>query len=207
MKWGWLKWAGLSCAVMGYFAPWLDPKPAALKLSGYDLVEWLTFTAGVRDGSLTVSRVDLLLPLICLSWLTALEVRQFKSARYVLIFSALLLAALVLPQYPFILTAHTDPELRPQLIAGLLALIGAPIFATLKIKLWPWAAVSGGSLAVSGLVCTWRAFALAQPAISEVFAGAVPLGWGIMLSSLGFIGYLIFGAAELYGKIRLTSRV
>ena len=63
---------GLALAWIGYWGPWLDHPAAALQLNAYDLAEWITRLPEVRAGTLALSRLDFLLPLACLSVLTAL---------------------------------------------------------------------------------------------------------------------------------------
>ncbi|MEK7277671.1 MAG: hypothetical protein AAB427_10005, partial [Chloroflexota bacterium] len=160
----------LALCWLGYFAPWLWPVPAALRLSGYDLVEWMTFAESVRNGTYPVTRLDLLWPLTGIALLTALTVQTenkpprreerkettknpLKSVPSVVktfvapfalfavrnwpgILLSLFASYLILPAYPFILTAPADPELRPQLILGLVTGLAALLTVAL-VRLHP----------------------------------------------------------------------
>ena len=72
--------ASLALALVGYWLPWLTHPAAALRLNGYELSEWVTFLPGVRDGSLPVSRLAFLLPLVCLALLFGLVASRPRRA-------------------------------------------------------------------------------------------------------------------------------
>ncbi|MBI3241206.1 MAG: hypothetical protein HYZ49_02810 [Chloroflexi bacterium] len=219
----------LALAWLGYFTPWLWPVPAALRLSGYDLVEWLTFAQSVRDGTYPITRVDMLWPLIGLALLTALTIgiellrieprrrqerkeklfsslcvlRVFAVKNWLQLALALFAAFLILPGYPFILTAHTDPELRPQLIAGLvtgLAVLLATTLAVYRPALAEWLSLSTSLIA---LTATLRAYALARQPIADIFTKPAPIGYGFMLTIVGF-GWL---AAQCLTRLWRNGRM
>jgi len=196
----------LALAWLGYFSPWIMPMPVALRLTGYDLVEWLSFAQGVRDGTFAVTRVDMVLPLmmIALLFVTQDLTGLLRPVRSLLIGLALINAFLILPSYPFILTAHTDPELRPQLIAGIITFVGVGLIVALSIKRPKWVERIGGGAAVGGIVFTIRAYALASPVITDLLTRSVPIGYGIILTISGFVIYFILFAARLYGRMRET---
>lgn len=193
-------------AWLGYFSPWIAPAPVALRLTGYDLIEWLSFAQTVRDGTYTVTRVDMVSPLmmIALLFVTQDLTGLKRPVRSLLIGLALINAFLILPSYPFILTAHTDPELRPQLIAGVITFVGVALMVALSIKRPKWAERIGGVIAVGGIVFTIRAYALASPVIADLLTRSAPIGYGIILTVSGFVIYLVLVAARLYGKMRET---
>jgi hypothetical protein len=66
----------LLLAIFGYWLPWLTHPAAALRLNAYELSEWATFLPGVRDGTLSLSRLAFLLPLAGLALLTALAANR-----------------------------------------------------------------------------------------------------------------------------------
>jgi hypothetical protein len=72
--------ASVGLALVGYWLPWLTQAAAALRLNGYELSEWVTFLPGVRDGSLPVSRLAFLLPLVCLALLFGLVASRPRPA-------------------------------------------------------------------------------------------------------------------------------
>jgi hypothetical protein len=200
----------LALAWLGYFSPWIMPTPVGLRLTGYDLVEWLSFAQSVRDGTFAVARVDMVLPLMMIALLfvtqdlTGKTTSEFlKNSEVVLpVGLALLNAFLILPSYPFILTAHADPELRPQLIAAIVTFVGVGVMVALAIKSPKWAERIGGVIAVGGIVFTIRAYALASPVIADILTRSAPIGYGIILTISGFVIYFIFFAARLYGRMR-----
>lgn len=189
--------AAIVMAWLGCFLPWFSPVPAALNLSGYDLVEWLTFAIAVRDGTFPVSRVDMLLPLAGLSLLCALSISlsgkrvapmSLKAIPVILLHSApaLFAAFLILPAYPFVLSAHAEAELRPQLLLGLGTAIlatGAAVLAHTHRRL---AQHGVAVVAAASVVASWRAYALARPAIDDILLARAPMGVGIVLTIIGF---------------------
>lgn len=196
----------LALAWLGYFSPWIMPTPVALRLTGYDLIEWLSFAQTVRDGTFAVTRVDMVLPLmmIALLFVTQDLTGLKKTVRSLLIGLALINAFLVLPSYPFILTAHTDPELRPQLIAGVITFVGVGLMVAFSIKRPKWAERIGGVIAAGGIVFTIRAYALASPVIADLLTRSAPIGYGIILTISGFVIYFVLVAMRLYGRMRET---
>ncbi len=200
-----IKYLPLALVWLGYFSPWVWPVPAALRLSGYDLVEWLTFAQSVRDGTYPITRVDMLWPLVGIALLTALTIRieprkpqtlrvsetlrvfrVFAVKNWLQLALSLFAAFLILPGYPFILTAHTDPELRPQLIAGLvtgLAVLLAAALAAYRPNLAGWISLA---LSLTALAATFRAYALARQPIADIFTKPAPVGYGFILTITGF---------------------
>ena len=67
-------------AGLGYFTPWVAPRPVGLQLSAHDLVEWLTFVQTVRDGTFPVGRLDMSLPLAGIVMLIALAPAFYTHA-------------------------------------------------------------------------------------------------------------------------------
>lgn len=206
----------LALAWLGYFSPWITPLPVALHLTGYDLVEWLSFAQTVRDGTFVVTRLDMVLPLMMIAWITAVchseprsgeesltLVKRFLAPTALgMTLLALLAAFLILPSYPFILTAHTDPELRPQLIAGVITFVGVGLMVALSMKRPKWAEGIGGVIAIGGIIFTIRAYALASPVIADILTRSAPIGYGIILTVGGLAIYFALCAMRLYGKMR-----
>ncbi len=204
--------APLLLAWLGYFAPWLWPLPAALRLSGYDLVEWMTFAESVRNGTYPITRLDILYPLAGIALLSAIvvpsfaeknpppsrEERQekntFSSLRALCVFAikpfpALFASYLILPAYPFILTAPADPELRPQLILAVATGIAALLTVAL-VRLHPHRATLWSSLtsliSLISLFATVRAFLLIRQPLADILALPAPVGFGFYVAVVGF---------------------
>lgn len=216
----------LTLAWLGYFSPWLWPLPVALRLSAYDLVEWLTFAQSVRDGTYPVSRLDMLWPLIGIALLTALAIRieprrrkerkeenslflflsvlrVFAVKNWLQLASALFAAFLILPGYPFILTAHTDPELRPQLIAGVVTGLAVSAAAGVAIVRPNWGRWASAIVALLALAATVRAYTLARQPLADIFTRPAPVGYGFILAIIGF-GWL---AAQCLTRIWQNGRM
>jgi len=220
----------LTLAWLGYFSPWLWPTPVALRLSAYDLVEWLTFAQSVRDGTYPISRVDMLWPLIGIALLTALtieiepprrnpakrsgagerkgpfflsELRALAVKNWFQLALALFAAFLILPGYPFILTAHTDPELRPQLSAGVATGLAVSAAAGVAIVRPNWARWASAIVALLALAATVRAYLLARQPIADIFTRPAPVGYGFILAVVGF-GWL---AAQCLTRLWQNGRM
>ena len=207
----------LALAWLGYFSPWLWPLPVALRLSAYDLVEWLTFAQSVRDGTYPVSRLDMLWPLVGIALLTALTITNYKlqisnlhakrliSNKPFIFFTllALFAAFLILPGYPFILTAHTDPELRPQLIAGVATGLAVLAAAGVAIVRPNWARWASAIIALLALAASLRAYLLARQPLADIFTRPAPIGYGFILAVVGF-GWL---AAQCLTRLWQNGRM
>ena len=209
----------LALCWLGYFAPWLWPLPAALRLSGYDLVEWMTFAESVRNGTYPITRLDLLWPLAGIALLTALTVQTenkppgreerkettknpLKSVPSVVktfapfalfavrnwpgILLSLFASYLILPAYPFILTAHADPELRPQLILGLVTGLAALFAAALARRRPHWVPLWSSLISLISLFTTIRAFLLIRQPLADILAHPAPVGFGFYVAVIGF---------------------
>jgi len=207
--------AALALAWLGYFSPWLWPVPAALRLSAYDLVEWMTFMQSVRDGTYPVTRLDLLWPLAGVAILTALAAHNFQpqsredhevtqsgfSALRAFAVNhwpntlatvfALFAAYLILPAYPFILTAHTDPELRPQLILGVATGVAVIASAIIAAGRPVWARWLTPAIALLSLLAAIRAFAITRQPIADVLTHPALVGYGFVLAMVGLGGLII----------------
>ncbi|MBI5829324.1 MAG: hypothetical protein HZB20_07230 [Chloroflexi bacterium] len=192
----------LVLAWLGYFGPWLWPVPVALRLSGYDLVEWLTFTQSVRDGTHPITRLDMLWPLAGIALLTALAVtgphflRAFAVQNWVAILLSLFAAFLILPGYPFILTAASDAELRPQLVLGLAAIPTVLVVAAWAAARPRWVPLARVAVALLALAATLRAYALARQPIADILTRPAPVGWGLVAAIVGFAAVIVVGSCD-----------
>ena len=118
--------AALGLALVGYWLPWLAVSPAALRLNGYELSEWVTFLPGVRDGTLPLSRLLFLMPLVCLAVLLALAASRLAEAATHLYLGR---------------RAATDrARARPRPRNGLSALLPVDGLADWALMAWGWSA-------------------------------------------------------------------
>jgi hypothetical protein len=204
-------WLGLALAWSGYWAPWIAHRAAALNLNGYELAEWITFLPGLRDGSLRLGRLDFLLPLSCICLLTALAAWLTPNlpgwARWAATAVAFLGAFAILPEYPFILTAHADPELRPALTLGVFTmvavLVAGPAIPRLPQDtrwraLWPAADLT---LIVVAIAFGAWALVIVWPALAEVFNAAPRLNWGPVALGIGLVMRGVEPVRALVGRL------
>lgn len=212
----------LALAWLGYFSAWLWPVPAALRLSAHDLVEWMTFVQGVRDGTYPVTRLDLLWPLSGIALLTALSIAFFQVRshssnpfHFSVFFRpinpgclalALFGAGLILPAYPFLLTAYRDPELAPQFwlgVASAIAGILASIFALVRPG---WALVVCPFVCLFSLVTAIHAGLLIRQPIADALARPAPVGYGFVLTVVGLGVLMLLSGGEAVHRLLSRSR-
>lgn len=198
-------------ALVGYWTPWLTHPAAALRLSGFDLAEWITRLPGVLDGSLPLSRLSFLMPLACLALLLALAVARVRPAaggagrgwrRFLpgspiawgLLALALACNVLVLPPYEAFRNPDYWPEYQTQFIVACATLLGLGLSQLLPDR---FAAGLQISLALAGGGYGAWALLTLRPAANELLNSlwAVGLGWMAMLA--GFAGVVAAGGFEL----------
>ncbi|MCC6187501.1 MAG: hypothetical protein IT318_00590 [Anaerolineales bacterium] len=113
-----------------------------------------------------------------------------------LLLLGLLLAFIVVPPYPYLLSAYADPEYRLQLLVAGLTLLALVVVVYLPRDL---SALLQSALAgLGGSVGLWAVLVL-RPAASEVLNApwALGLGWYLML--LGFAGLVLSGVSRIFG--------
>jgi len=185
----------LALAWLGYFSPWVAPKPVGLQLTPHDMVEWMTFVQTVRDGTFPVTRLDLSLPLAGIALLAALTPALIltQPARFPywlgLPFLALALfsALLIQPPYPFVLTAYNDPELTPQFWLGVIILIAVIPLALFSCLRPQWAKWGVPLVALTTLLLSWRAYSVVLAPLADILTKPVPVGYGFVLTLIGLV--------------------
>lgn len=192
--------AALLVALAGFWSPWLTHPAAALRLSGFDLAEWVTFLPGVRDGSLPLSRLAFLLPLACLALL--LSVAAHTGPRrsrwrgllpaslwgWGLWFLAGACGLLVLPPYEAFRNRAYWPEYQTQFLMACAALAGVAVAGFVPRRATGWLQII---VAAAGGGCGAWALLTLRPAANELLNApwAVGLGWVAMLA--GFAGVAV----------------
>lgn len=191
------RFAAAVLILIGFFAPWMAHKTAALTVTGYELSEFAKFFPQIQGGVVPVRRALFITPL--LAALTSLALTFHRSgARPFLRFGVTLLAALlalaVLPPYQSIL----DPAYRLQLIllaAGLLLTALTPLTAQLSERL---RGALFFLLALLGAIpASWQ-YLLLRPLVTGLYGSRVLPGWGLILSMTGFLLLAFSGLRDMF---------
>ncbi len=189
--------SALLVALLGYWSPWLTHPAAALRLSGYDLAEWVTFLPGVRDGSLPLSRLIFLLPLACLALLLGLAAHvgprrgwrgwlPASAGGWGLWALAGVCALLVLPPYEAFVNRDYWPEYQTQFWVACVSVAAVAASGLVPRRAIGWLRIA---LAAAGAGCgAWGLLTL-RPAANELLNApwAVGLGWLAMLAGLAAV--------------------
>lgn len=200
----------LFLALLGFWMPWLALPAGALQMNAYELSEWVTFLPGVFIGELPFNRLTFLIPAACLTVLFALAAARTRNTSTkswirailpqtwpgwgLLLLAALCLSA-VFPYYPYILTAYQDPEFQMQFFVACVATLAVPLALLLPRDVGLLAQIM---LAIIGLgYSTWAMWQL-WPVASELLRNAWPLGWGWLLTLVGFALVLAEGWGSLF---------
>ncbi len=197
----------LSLALIGYFAPWVPHRSAALAVTGFELAEFAKFFPQVQGGAVPLTRAVFYLPLVVAGVSLGLFVGQMGN-RWVrwgvaLSVAGILLAALVpytvIEGVRLALTAgapfHLDQEYGRQL--GL-ALIGAALSGLAPFSgahRWPPAVRRGIATLLTLLACVppWVSLARIWPLFTALYGHSMGPGWGVFVCAAGF-GLLWFTA-------------
>ncbi len=115
---------------------------------------------------------------------------------WVLLVLGLFCAYVVLPPYPYILTAYADPEYSTQFFAaslGIVVLLLTQYLPTdLKAVLQILLAVLGAALGLWGLLAV-------RPVASALLGTPWPIAWGLPLMLAGFALLALGGLREIFG--------
>ncbi|MFQ5811962.1 MAG: hypothetical protein ACE5I2_02035 [Anaerolineae bacterium] len=183
---------GVALVLIGYWGPWVDHKTAALVLSGLDMAEFVKFLPGVRAGTEFVIRELFYLPplaaALCLALIGSSRLWRYPLwARAIMVITAIALAIIVLPPYPFILQALSSDEFGRQfsMAAGCLAVIAA----SLLYRRLPRAIVAELLIVVSlaGAIPPLWQFLSIRSALDGVYGQPIHVGWGLWLTVAGFL--------------------
>jgi len=210
----WTLYLGLGAmllALVGYWTPWLTHPAAALRLSGFDLAEWITHLPGVMDGSLPLSRLSFLTPLACLALLLALEAARLHRAdgaarrgwrRYMprrpaalgCLVLALICAFRVMPPYEAFRDSAYWPDYQAQFAVACVIVLGLAVCQF--VPNWLEAGLQMVFSLLGGGCGAWALLTL-KPAADEVLNApwAIGLGWFAVL--FGLAGVAVAGAVEL----------
>jgi hypothetical protein len=104
-------------------------------------------------------------------------------------------ALVVVPPYPYFLTAYADPEYRGQLFVALVSLVALPLVLYLPDQVK--AAAQIGLAVAGGAIGLW-ALLTVRPVASELLAAAWPIGLGWPLMLAGFMVLAWVGMTQLF---------
>lgn len=186
----WFVPLGTLLALAGYWGPWIDHAAAGLIISGLDLAEYVKFLPQVRSGELQLWREGYYLPLIVGSLILSLAAYRPRFAysypvRLALILVAFTAASNILPPAwspAILLTAEFRLQTAIMALCLLLALC-SPFLALLPL-LATRILVTG--LALVAMTLPFWLFSQVWPAIGQLYAAPLQLGWGPMLLLAGF---------------------
>jgi len=203
----------LSLALIGYFAPWVPHRSAALAVTGFELAEFTKFFPQVQGGAVPLLRGVFYLPLVVAGVLLSLFVGQVGQVGQVknrgvrwgvaLSVAGILLAALIpykaIEGVRLALTAgvpfHLDPEHGRQLglaLTGAALSALAPCFAARR-----WSPMVRRSvvtlLTLLAWVPPWISLARIWPLFTALYGHPLRPGWGVFVCATGF-GLLWFTA-------------
>ncbi len=191
---------GIALVLVAYWGPWVNHKTAALVLSGLDMAEFVKFLPGVRAGTEFMIRELFYLPplaaALCLALIGSSRLWRYPLwARTIMVMTAVVLAIIVLPPYPFILQALSSDEFGRQfsMAAGCLAVIAASLLyrrrSTEAHERLPRAVVAGLLIVVSlaGAIPPLWQFLSIRSALDRVYGQPIHIGWGLWLTVAGFL--------------------
>ena len=191
--------AGIALAILGFYGPWITSARglAALTYNALDLAEFLKFIG--RAGIASITREWFLVPIAAAAlalalWANSLDQRS-RVLRHVLTLAAVLFSFVPLPPYPFLLRAYASTEDRASFWLSVAAVAGVVLIFVLGSHIaGRWRGAAFVALAVTGAVpAAWEFFTRALPAISKVYGSPAVMGWGPVVTLLGFV-LIIVGA-------------
>lgn len=175
---------GCLLVLAGYWAPWVAHRDAGLAIAAVDLVEFPKFMPQYRSGELSVWREAFYVPLFVLAaalvvW-SALD-RGATWWRWVL-----RACALFIPLTPSVFNVLESHEFQTQL--NMTMALGALIVLTPLWRRLPprvLQAVLFSALAL-GIAIPVGQFLFMLPALSQIYAEPIGIGWGLWANVLGF---------------------
>lgn len=182
---------GLILAGAGCFGPWVPHETAALTVTGFELAEFAKFFPQVQGGTVPVTRVLFLTPLVAAAVLLGLLVNKLtnKLTRALVILAAALLALAALPPYQYLL----DPGYRGQLIlaaTGLLLVLLTPLARYLPRRAQ---GILIALVALAGALPALWQFVMLRPLVVALYDAPLGLGWGLVVCMAGFALLLTCG--------------
>jgi len=192
----------LAAVLGGCFTPWLTHPATSLRLTSYELSEWFTFLPSARDGSLTLTRLAFLMPLVCGVLVAALVLARQRGRAlpntllsWVGLGGLALCVAFIFPPYEAYLFPDFWPDYQTQFYAGVVTLIGLVVLPFLPDDLT--ALLQTGLALVGAGYSVWAMLTL-SPIATELLNSNWSLGWGWWLMLAGLVGLAWRGWARLF---------
>jgi hypothetical protein len=193
----WLLLAGVLAILIGYWAPWVGHPVAGLVQNGFDLSEFVKFLPQVKNGSESLLRWLLFLPLpttaLSLSLWAATESRRCLSGRNarwlraVLAGVSLLLLVILIPPYPYTLGRLWGEEFRARTMMALASWATFPLtlFSSGRWLTRRQTCVLVALLTLAGTAGSIIQFLSLRDALSVVYGRPVSIGWGVWVMVAG----------------------
>jgi hypothetical protein len=181
----------LALAFIGYLAPWVNHRAAALVLSGQDMGEFVKFLPEVRAESVVMVRHFFYLPPFTVAIGLALSGGNRHLAypwplRTLMLLAVFPVSLTLLPPVwtPAVLTSS---EFLLQFLAFLFCLVLAAGFWLVgRMPVSLVQAILGVLSPVAASLALWQFFTI-RPAIDRVYGHPIEIGWGVALTALGLL--------------------
>jgi hypothetical protein len=190
---------GVVLAMVGWYAPWVmsTRQLAALTYNALDLAEFAKFM--IRAGIVSITREWFLVPIVAAVLALALWAnppgKVSRVLRYLLTLTAATFSLVPLPPFPFLLKAYSSAEDRLSLWLSVAGVLGVALIFVFGSRITgKWRSVAFAALALIGVVpAVWEYLIRALPAISKVYGSPVVVGWGVVVTLIGFVLVAIGG--------------
>lgn len=198
--------AGLWLAWIGYFQPWIQHPAAALRMTGYQLAEWVRLLPGVQLSQLPFQKMHFRLPLSAVILLSASWAFEpgWKSLlngkepalwwRRLALLAALAGTLSLLPGYPNLVDWQADPTAPQNIRLAIFTLLGVGVLPFLRKLPARWFLLVEILLALGAFGLNWWLMLGVLPPIGSLYGKLPAIGWGWMMFQSGmlllFVAYL-----------------
>lgn len=193
----------LGIAMLSVWGAWIPAKAVALRVNAFDFAEWSTVLMQVRNGELRWFPEILRIAVVLCGIALALKAGDVRSlwARWLIRAAAILLAIIVVPQFPFWLQA--EYRVRFAIAVSGLVSIGLSALADRQPRIRSWLIV-GVSL-TGAVLAIWGYGVLSAP-FAVYYGGSSGIGWGMIVFVMMLIGAAVIEAMKLI-KIPPQARI
>jgi hypothetical protein len=200
----WLLYAGWLLVVVGVGSPWVNPKTAALSLSGADMAEFVKFLPQVLNGSLSIQRLLFYLPVIAVTVCAAFligpgDTRYARSLRLLALLLAWLCSFQLLPPAwspASLLTKEFRLQATCLVISWLLLVCCSPLA---RLPLWLRGSLTAVLALLSSALSAWQV-CVVMPAIGTIYGSSPALGWGFAACTAGLMLAALASASLALGS-------